>query len=196
MTAEGEGSAPYPHRSPDDIEGTEKRKRGKGARWVLTSFIAASSSALLSPSLRPLPLFVFEVRRCGAPGAAFILCNPAFSLSSSVHDKMVAKMESISNRLVSPREAARKERRMLVTSRLGTIISAALYVNCKTDRSTLVSDEVLRKRRSASVRCSLFTTAKHTLKTMLIEDKKGRPTVMSQFPDDGVLVLQLLLQPL
>lgn len=78
----------------------------------LTSFMAASSSAERSTSL-VLPF----LRKGGAlPLPTF--CNPAFSLSLSSHDKIVDRIESISNRFESARGAARKARRILLTRRL------------------------------------------------------------------------------
>jgi hypothetical protein len=73
----------------------------------------------------------------------FARCRPAFSRSGSVHERMVARRESISNRLASARGVVRNARRTFVTRR----------------RSTLVSEELRLSRRSASIRCSLIMTA-------------------------------------
>ena len=70
-------------------------------------------------------------------------CKPAFSRSGSVQERIVARRESISNRLLSARGVVRNERRTLVTSR----------------RSTLVSEELRLSRRRASIRCSFIMTA-------------------------------------
>jgi len=76
-------------------------------------------------------------------GAACARCNPAFSRSGSVHERTVARRESISNRFGSARSVVRNERRTLVTRRLSTFVSVALR----------------RRRRRASIRCSLIMTA-------------------------------------
>ena len=70
-------------------------------------------------------------------------CRPAFSRSGSVQERMVARRESISNRLASARGVVRNARRTFVTRR----------------RSTLVSEELRLSRRRASMRCSLIITA-------------------------------------
>ena len=70
-------------------------------------------------------------------------CRPALSRSCSVQERMEASRESISKRFPSARGVLRKERRTFVTSRL----------------STLVSVELRRRRRRASIRCSLSITA-------------------------------------
>jgi hypothetical protein len=70
-------------------------------------------------------------------------CRPAFSRSCSVQERMELSRESISKRFPSARGVLRKERRTFVTSRL----------------STLVSVELRRRRRRASIRCSLSITA-------------------------------------
>jgi len=70
-------------------------------------------------------------------------CRPAFSRSCSVQERMEASRESISKRFPSARGVLRKERRTFVTSRL----------------STFVSVELRRRRRRASIRCSLSITA-------------------------------------
>ena len=57
---------------------------------------------------------------------------------------MEARRESISKRLLSARGVERKERRTLDTRRL----------------STLFSVELRRRRRRASIRCSLMITAR------------------------------------
>lgn len=74
-------------------------------------------------------------------------CNPAFSRSSSFHERMVASNESISKRFESARGVVKKDNRILVTSL----------------RSTLVSDEERRSRRSASIRCSFRMTPRKEL---------------------------------
>lgn len=66
----------------------------------------------------------------------------------------MASSESISNRLASARGVVRKERRTLVTRRL----------------STFVSEELRRRRRRASIRCSLIMTAGKT--DQLLESTK------------------------
>ena len=70
-------------------------------------------------------------------------CRPAFSRSSSVHCKIEDSKVSISNRLASPLGVLRNCKRTFVTSL----------------RSTLVLFDVLRSRRSASMRCSFIMTA-------------------------------------
>lgn len=70
-------------------------------------------------------------------------CRPAFSRSCSDQERMEDNRESISKRFPSARGVLRKERRTFVTSRL----------------STLVSVELRRRRRRASIRCSLSITA-------------------------------------
>ena len=106
-----------------------------------TSFIAASSSALGSSPRRDLPFA--GVPFAPPPGAGPMRCNPALARSVSSHCRIVAKSDSISNRFESARCVVRNERRIFVTSL----------------RSTLSLEAFLRSRRSASVRCSLFTTA-------------------------------------
>ena len=73
----------------------------------------------------------------------FARCRPAFSRSESVHERMVARRESISNRFASSRGVMRNDRRTFVTRR----------------PSTLVSEELRLSRRRASTRCSLIITA-------------------------------------
>jgi hypothetical protein len=74
--------------------------------------MAASSSAERSTS------FALPFLRIGGALPLPTFCNPAFSLSLSSHDKIVDKIESISNRFESARGAARKAKRMLLTRRL------------------------------------------------------------------------------
>lgn len=74
--------------------------------------MAASSSAERSTS------FALPFLRIGGALPLPTFCSPAFSLSLSSHDKIVDKIESISNRFESARGAARKARRMLLTRRL------------------------------------------------------------------------------
>jgi hypothetical protein len=74
--------------------------------------MAASSSAERSTS------FALPFLRIGGALPLPTFCNPAFSLSLSSHDKIVDKIESISNRFESARGAARNARRMLLTRRL------------------------------------------------------------------------------
>jgi len=74
--------------------------------------MAASSSAERSTS------FALPFLRMGGALPLPTFCSPAFSLSLSSHDKIVDKIESISNRFESARGAARKARRMLFTRRL------------------------------------------------------------------------------
>lgn len=71
-------------------------------------------------------------------------CRPAFSLSSSDHERMVDMRDSISKRFGSARGVVRKESKTFVTRRL----------------STLVSEEERRRRRNASIRCSFMMTAR------------------------------------
>lgn len=80
------------------------------------------------------------------------LCRPACSRSRSVHKRIDESKESISNRFGSARGVVRKESKMFVTSR----------------RSTLVSDELRRRRRRASVRCSFMITAGESQASILV----------------------------
>ena len=70
-------------------------------------------------------------------------CRPAFSLSSSDHERMVDMRDSISKRFESARGVFKQDRTTFVTRR----------------RSTLVSEDDLRSRRNASIRCSFMITA-------------------------------------
>lgn len=75
--------------------------------------------------------------------AEWARCSPAFSRSSSFQESMEARRDNISYRLVSARGVDKKEMRTLDTSR----------------RSTFVSEELRRRRRRASMRCSFRITA-------------------------------------
>lgn len=86
-----------------------------------TSFIAASSSALRSSPSFPFAVPFLTILPGGTGFPPPIRCKPAFSRSASVHDKMVARRESISKRLESARGVAMKDRRMLLTRRLDTL---------------------------------------------------------------------------
>jgi len=77
------------------------------------------------------------------PGLMPIRCSPARTRSSSDQERMEARSPSISNRFVSSRGVLRKVSNMLVTSL----------------RSTLVFADPRRRRRKASIRCSLIITA-------------------------------------
>jgi len=81
--------------------------------------MAASSSTDRSTS------FVLPFRRIGGALPLPTFCNPAFSLSLSSHDRIVDSIDNISNRFESARGAAKKARRILLTSRL--LISGDLY---------------------------------------------------------------------
>lgn len=103
------------------------------AGFLLTSFI--------SSWFRPVASFEDDLRRCW--GRFAWRWRPAFSRSASSHCRIVESSCSISKRFESARDVVRNDNRTLVTSR----------------RSTLTSEVLFRSRRSASVRCSLFTTA-------------------------------------
>lgn len=150
----------------------------------LTSLMA-SSSAVVS-----FALFFLRAVFCAR-------CRPARSRSSSSQFRMVERSPSISKRLLSAREVVRNDRRTLVTSR----------------RSTLLSLWFLRRRRSASVRCSFVTTAgvsvSNPSQPSLAQLNPARPplgarrkrlpaslalTIMPQLCNYGVLLPRLLLQ--
>jgi hypothetical protein len=106
-------------------------------------------------------------------------CRPAFSRSGSVHDKMVAKRPSISKRLASSRGVVRNERSTLVTRRL----------------STLVSVELRRSRRRASIRCSLLTTAlKESVNGRAGGWTRGTRTFVAQLANQRTLFFPFLLE--
>ena len=103
------------------------------------STMLTSVSSIVSGSEGLLPLDM----RPTFPEDAPARWRPAFSLSTSPQDRMVANRLSISKRFASARGVVRNANRMFVTKR----------------RSTLLSVWFLRRRRNASVRCSLRITA-------------------------------------
>lgn len=121
--------------------------RGSGNIFTAFRKHTSVSSVFCKSALLPGPSDV-DVRRQNDEEGDMTLgwwdrCNPAFSRSISDQDKIEESNDSISKRLASARGVVRKERRTLVTSLL----------------STFVSEEFLRSRRSASIRCSLIMTA-------------------------------------
>lgn len=107
----------------------------------LTSVSSVLSSSC--PLAEELPAGERDQKESGGAIDECARCRPAFSRSRSVHESMVARRESISNRFASARGVVRNARRTFVTRR----------------RSTLVSDELRLSRRRASMRCSLIITA-------------------------------------
>ena len=75
--------------------------------------------------------------------AGALRCKPAFSLSSSDQDRMVANSCKISKRFESARGVVKNCSSTLVTRR----------------RSTFASEDDRRNRRNASIRCSFMMTA-------------------------------------
>src|SRR5579863_777476 len=109
-----------------------------------------------------------------------IRCSPARTRSSSDQERMDARSPSISNRFVSSRGVQRKVSNTLVTSL----------------RSTLVFAEPRRRRRNASIRCSLIITANGIHRPDKLPCKiRGSlliPTFVAKFTDKECLLFHLL----
>jgi hypothetical protein len=104
---------------------------------------------------------------------------------------MVDKMESISNRFESALGADRKASSILLTRRLISASTGYSEEEGQTYRSTLLSDDVLRRRRSASVKCSLLTTAAPSVSTGTLVKIR---TIMPELCNELIAVPYLLLE--
>jgi hypothetical protein len=109
-------------------------------------------------------------------------CSPARTRSSSDQERMDASSPSISNRFVSSRGVQRNVSNMFVTSL----------------RSTLVFADPRRRRRKASMRCSLIITANVTGRTdklicNTIRGSQSKLTFVAKFANKKCLFFHLLL---